>query len=197
MLGCVCTTWLVCPFLFPEMAKIKLIAILLLLAACSSVPVQPGPGSVVIDTVPFYAQEDYQCGPASLAGVMNFWGMNVTPDEVAREIYSDSAKGTLNIDMLFYARKKGLDALQYAGSWDDLKAKINDRQPLVVLVDYGFYLYQANHFMVITGYNEDGVVANSGKDERVFIGKNSFLKSWKRTNYWTLLIRTKLMQNVK
>ncbi|MCL5062544.1 MAG: C39 family peptidase, partial [Nitrospiraceae bacterium] len=136
-------------------------------------------------------QEDYQCGPASLAGVLNYWGITVSPDDVAKDIYSESARGTLNIDMLLYVNKKGLYALQYAGSWDDIEAKINDGYPLIVLVDYGFSVYQANHFMVVVGYNDDGVVVNSGKTEHMFIDKEKFLKAWKRTNYWTLLIKQK------
>jgi predicted double-glycine peptidase len=91
--------------------------------------------------------------------------------------------------MLLYVNKKGLYALQYIGSWDDLKKKINNKYPLIVLVDYGFSVYQANHFMVVVGYNDDGVVVNSGKTEHMFIDKEKFLKAWKRTNYWTLLIK--------
>ncbi|MCL4537857.1 MAG: peptidase C39 family protein, partial [Nitrospirae bacterium] len=134
-------------------------------------------------------QEDYQCGPASLAGVLNYWGITVSPDDVAKDIYSESARGTLNMDMVIYANKKGLYALQYIGGWDDLKKKINNKYPLIVLVDYGFSVYQANHFMVVVGYNDDGVVVNSGKTEHMFIDKEKFLKAWKRTNFWTLLIK--------
>ncbi len=176
---------------------IFLAAIHFLLAACSTAPMQPGPGAVIIENVPFYPQEDYQCGPASLAGVMNYRGMRITPEEAAKDIYSGSAKGTLSMDMLFYAQNKGLNAVQYAGNWDDLKAKIDGGQPLIVLVDYGFYLYQANHFMVIIGYNGNSVIANSGRAERAAFDKESFLKSWKRTNYWTLWIKPKQMQNLK
>ncbi len=170
--------------------RISILALIFfLLAACSAAPVQPGPRSIVIDSVPFYPQEDYQCGPASLAGVLNYLGKPVTPEKIAKDIYSGSAKGTLNLDMLLYAQRTGLDVLQYSGNWNDLKTRIDGGYPLIVLVDYGFLLYQVNHFMVVIGYNEKGIIANSGKEERTFIDKDSFLKSWKRTNFWTLLIR--------
>lgn len=163
--------------------------IFFLLYSCSTVSVQLNSKPILIDKVPFYPQEDYQCGPASLAGVLNYWGVGVTPEEIAKEIYSASAKGTLNIDMLIYANKKGIHALQYAGGWDDLKTKINNGYPMIVLIDYGFSIYQENHFMVVVGYNDDGIIANSGKTEKMFIDKGKFLKAWKRTNYWTLLIK--------
>ncbi len=137
-----------------------LTVIFFILCSCSTVSVQFNSEPILINKVPFYPQEDYQCGPASLAGVLNYWGITVSPDDVAKDIYSESARGTLNMDMVIYANKKGLYALQYIGGWDDLKKKINNKYPLIVLVDYGFSVYQANHFMVVVGYNDDGVVVN-------------------------------------
>lgn len=166
--------------------------ILLFITACATtheIPAHSKNNTIVVENVPFYPQETYQCGPASLAGVLNYLGIGVSPDEVAKDIYSESARGTLNIDMLLYANKKGLYALQYAGNWDDLKAKINAGYPLIVLVDYGFSVYQANHFMVVVGYNDNGVIVNSGRTERMFMDKDKFLKAWKRTNFWTLWIK--------
>jgi len=145
----------------------------------------------VISNVPFYAQEAYQCGPASLAGVMNYWKIDVKPDDIAKEIYSKSAKGTLNIDMIIYPQKKGLTAEQYSGGMKDLKKNIDSGYPLIVLVDYGFWAFQANHFMVVVGYNEGGVIVNSGKDKGKFIPKEDFIKTWERTKFWTLLIKRK------
>jgi ABC-type bacteriocin/lantibiotic exporter with double-glycine peptidase domain len=142
-----------------------------------------------IENLPFYQQESYQCGPASLAGVLNYWGVGVTPDEVARKIFSASARGTLTIDMVLYAQQKGLSAEQYKGSMDDLRHNIDSGYPVVVLVDSGGVLYQLNHFMVVMGYNEYGILANSGKDHEKFIAEDDFLKSWEKTNFWTLLIR--------
>lgn len=142
-----------------------------------------------IESVPFFPQEDYQCGPASLAIVLNFWGIDVSPHDITREIFSKSAGGTLNIDMVLYAKRTGLYADQYRGDKEDLKKYIDAGMPVIVLVDYGFSLYQANHFMVIVGYNDQGVVVDSGRKKNLFILWNDFLKTWKKTNFWTLLIK--------
>jgi len=42
-----------------------------------------------------------------------------------------------------------------------LKKNIDSGYPLIVLVDYGFWAFHSNHFMVVVGYNEDGVIVNS------------------------------------
>ena len=143
----------------------------------------------IIENVPFYPQTSHQCGPASLAGVLNYWGIKVTPEEIAKEIYSSSARGTLNIDMVLYAQRKGLTAIQYEGTVEDLRKNIDSRYPIIVLVDYGFFSIQADHFMVVIGYNEHGVIVNSGKDKDKFISEKDFFKKWEKTKFWTLLIQ--------
>jgi ABC-type bacteriocin/lantibiotic exporter with double-glycine peptidase domain len=145
----------------------------------------------LIENVPFFPQDDYQCGPSSLAGVLNYWGINVSTDEIAREIFSESARGTLNIDMLLYAQRKGLNAIQYDGDVEDLKRNIDSNYPVIVLVDFGISFHRINHFMVVVGYNENGLIINSGKKKEKFIYKKDFVKAWGKTNYWTLLIKPK------
>lgn len=145
--------------------------------------------SRIIKNIPFYPQEEYQCGPSSLSGVLNYWGVAAAPEEIAKDIYSRSARGTLNIDMIFYVRKKGLAVSQYSGSLEDLKEKIDSGYPLIVLVDYGAFFYQVNHFMVVIGYSENGVIVNSREEEKKFIPMDDFLGLWEKTKFWTLLIK--------
>ena len=142
----------------------------------------------MIENVPFHPQEMFQCGPASLAEVFNFWGVKVSPEEVAQAIYSPSAKGTLNLDMVLYAKKKGLKADQYKGSIEDIKTKIDAGYPLILLVDYGLWVVQQNHFMVVFGYRDDGLIVHSGKTPNKFLPLKDFVKTWEKTNFWTLLV---------
>lgn len=158
-----------------------------LLLSCAVTTVSSESGTV-IERVPFFPQESYQCGPASLAGVLKYWGVEVSPEGIADEIYSSSARGTLDMDMVFYAEDKGLKASRYRGSIEDIRENIDSGRPVIVMVDYGFWAYQQNHFMVIAGYNESGVVANTGKDRLKLIPFDKFLKSWEKTDFWSLLI---------
>jgi ABC-type bacteriocin/lantibiotic exporter with double-glycine peptidase domain len=175
----------------PAPGKALAAALFLVLLACAGTSVVRGPAHLpvhLIEGVPFYAQEAHQCGPASLAGVLNYWGVDVSPEEVAGRIYSASARGTLGIDMAFYARDRGLHASQYAGGLGDLRASIDAGRPLIVMVDYGFWVYQANHFMVVVGYTDEGLIVNSGKEREKFLPLDKFLKSWERAGYWTLSV---------
>ncbi|MBM4333067.1 MAG: peptidase C39 family protein [Deltaproteobacteria bacterium] len=152
---------------------------------------QESRGVRAIENVPFFPQEAYQCGPASLAGVLNFWGLKVSPEEIAADIYSKAAQGTLDVDMVFYAERKGLQARQYQGGWEDFKKSIDSGIPLIILVDYGFWVYQQNHFMVVIGYDENAVIAHSGKERNKVFPRGIFLKTWERANFWTLQITPK------
>ena len=86
----------------------------------------------------------YQCGPASPAGVMNYWNASITPDEIAKEIYSASAGGTLDsLIMVIYPQRKG--CLQSSIQGDGRPQEAWDAgYPLVALVDYGFWVLQSN-----------------------------------------------------
>jgi predicted double-glycine peptidase len=168
----------------------SLLLIALFLPSCLTVREIPASGeNHMIENVPFYPGEADQCGPGSLAEVLNYQGVSVTPEEISQAVFSESAGGTLNIDMISYVQKRGLHAEQYKGSMDDIRKNIHLGYPLIVLVDYGFSVYQRNHFMVIVGYNENGVIVNSGNAREKFIQGEDFLKIWRKTNFWTLLVK--------
>jgi predicted double-glycine peptidase len=156
---------------------------------------EPGPQERLISLdIPFFPQEDFQCGPAALATVLNYWygkagsAKQLTPEEIAAAIYSPSAKGVLGIDLELYARAQGFKSEQRPGTIDGLKGSIDQAIPVVVLVDYGFSVYQRNHFMVVKGYGERTLVVNSGRQENQLIKDEEFLKTWKKTGSWMLLV---------
>jgi hypothetical protein len=145
--------------------------------------------------VPFFPQEAFQCGPAALATVIDYWygkagtAKVLTPEAIAAEIYSPSARGVLGIDLELYARKSGFQTEQAAGTIDRLKSSIDRGVPPLLLVDYGFSLYQRNHFMVVKGYSASALLVNSGRQENELVANEDLLKAWKKTGYWMLLVK--------
>lgn len=160
---------------------------LIILGGCAAAPAPKATAPVkLIARVPFFPQEAYQCGPASLAGVLNYWGLAETPEEIARAIYSPGARGTLDMDLVFYGEKRGLKAAQYPGSTEDLKKNIEGGIPLIVLVDEGILTYRKHHFMIVIGFNEGGIFAHSGREKERFFPWPVFLRNWEKTKNWTL-----------
>ena len=159
-----------------------------LLSCAGPIPLKESGTARILKNVPFYPQETWQCGPSSLAAVFTFWGSEVSPADIAAGIYSQEAKGTLDMDMVFYSEKKGWKTRQYQGGREDIRKEINSGIPLVVLVDYGFWIYQQHHFMVVIGYDENSIIAHSGKERNKMIPWENFLRTWEKTKFWTLRV---------
>ncbi len=147
--------------------------------------------SKIVAGVPFFAQDDYQCGPACLAGVLNFLGEKTTPEAVAAKIFREEARGATTLDMAVYPRTIGYDSRWYSGDIRDLRAAVDSGQPRIVFVDYGLGPVSAFHFMVVVGYSPQGAIVNSGGDEHKVIAWPSFMGPWEKTGHWTLEIAPK------
>jgi ABC-type bacteriocin/lantibiotic exporter with double-glycine peptidase domain len=148
----------------------------------------------MIQDVPFYEDTNHQCGPSSLASVMNYWQsrrpslITVTPQGISSAVYSEGARGTLGIDLEFYARKNGFQTMQYSGSIEDLRNKILNDVPVIILVDFGAFFYQRNHYMVVSGYSNKGIIAHSGREEKI-ISFDELGRIWGKTRFWTLIVK--------
>ncbi len=160
-------------------------------------PVLP-PGAVLLQSVPFFKQDDFQCGPSALATVIHYWyiknNIDKRPsyDDIVAAVYSPSAGGVLGVDLALYAKRLGFGTEQYSGSIADIRASIKKNTPLIILVDYGFLMYQKNHFMVTTGYTDDGIVVNSGRKQNEIIPDRELEKIWQKTGFWSLRIQPSL-----
>ena len=90
--------------------------LLLCLGACATPPqtllVLGAPPSSLprhaeLTDVPYFAQDAYQCGPASLAMTLSAAGIAVTPETLKPELYLPERHGSLQIEMLAAARRQG------------------------------------------------------------------------------------------
>lgn len=174
--------------------KILPLLVILLLSSCHPSSIyfdyRIGGEGKYIKGVPFYPQEENYCGPASMASVLRYWGDNVSQEETARDIFIPVLKGTITVDMVNYARKRGFQASSYKGNLESLKEEVDKGHPLILYIHMGIPLVPRRHYMVVVGYDETkkAVIAYSGKDKDLLIPYEDLLKSWRRTGYWTLLI---------
>jgi hypothetical protein len=80
------------------------------------------PQRAELTTVPFYAQEDFQCGPAALAMAFGAAGKPIEPEALAPQVYLPGRQGSLQVEMLAATRRNGLIAVE-------LKPALSDRSP--------------------------------------------------------------------
>ncbi len=145
-----------------------------------------------ISGVPFFRQEEAMCGPASLASVLNYYGVETTPEEIAEAYFSDEAGGVFPMDLELFARDKGLNTKSYSGDLENLRAEIDMDHPLIIFQNLAFEPVPLRHFAVVVGYYNDGdrewVILYSGETIDLLMPAGKFLETWKRTEYWTLLV---------
>jgi ABC-type bacteriocin/lantibiotic exporter with double-glycine peptidase domain len=185
--------WYIAKAWFPFVPQaVGLLMVAFLIGGCSqpreSLAPHPVSTSIRIKGIPFFPQSSYHCGPASLAGILNYYGDDISPDDIADAIYRKKIRGTVSLDMALYPRERGFSSRWYTGSIDDIQRAVGKGTPLIVMVDRGLAWVSAHHFMVVTGYVPEGIVANTGKTQGKIIPWNRFVSHWHKTQNWTLLI---------
>jgi tetratricopeptide (TPR) repeat protein len=148
----------------------------------------PGvPGKVELTQVPFFPQEEYQCGPAALATALASFGAKVTPEELVPQVYIPSRKGSLQVEMLAAARRHGLVSYTLAPRFADLLRELAAGHPVIVLQNLG--VREGWHYAVAVGYDyERGeIILRSGTTERQVLPFTVHEMVWKRSGYWAML----------
>ena len=152
------------------------------------------PNLFYINNVPFFPEDEDRCGSSVLASVFNYFGYNVSPDDISKSIYSESLNGTLNIDMINYVKQftegKGLTFSEESGDIELIKKEVRDGHPVVVFADLGIWSIRKGHYMLIVGYDDsrEGIIAYSGLKRDKFISYDRFMRIWERGGYWTLRV---------
>ena len=148
-------------------------------------------GEEIFLDVPFYPQKAYQCGPAAMASVMSYWGRHDSPKTIAAEMFSETARGSLTLDMYLYATENGFEAKQGGASVEEIRHRVDSREPVIVLVDNGFWVVRIGHYLVVVGYSDDGFFVHDGYKGNTFISFGDFEKKWSRTGRWALIMHPK------
>jgi len=147
------------------------------------------PSKKQISSVPFYSQEAYQCGPAALAMVLEHNGVVVSHEVLTSEIYTPSLKGSLQSALISSARRHG----QIAYAISQPEALLNDvshGNPVIVLQNLGLSWKPLWHYAVVIGYdlNENYILLHSGLEPKKRESLRLFNNTWKRSNYWGILV---------
>ena len=145
------------------------------------------PEKVELTRVPFFPQEEYQCGPAALATALASFGLKVTPEDLVPQVYLPERKGSLQVEMLAAARRHGLVSYQLAPRFEDLLREIAAGTPVIVLQNLG--LRDGWHYAVAVGYDyESGeLILRSGTTERQVLAFTVHEMVWKRSGYWAMV----------
>ena len=164
------------------------------LTGCSLLPTVPAElentvqtqQSVELTNVPFFSQQEFFCGPSALAMVLNHQGEKTQPEQLAELVYLPGRQGSLQLEMLAAPRRMGYLAYQIEATLPALFAAINEKAPVVVLLNLALPVAPQWHYAVVVGYeaNSNSMILRSGDQRRELIKLPTFLKLWQRSENW-------------
>lgn len=142
--------------------------------------------------VPFFPQEEYQCGPAALATVLAYAGTKVTPDDLVSQVYIPERKGSLQIEMLAAPRRRGLVSYALAPRLEDVLREVSSGTPVVLLHGYSLWPFKQWHYSVVVGYDREKgeAVLRSGVHERQTMPLAVLEYTWKDSDRWAMVAMT-------
>ncbi|MBT3192696.1 MAG: hypothetical protein HN341_09100 [Verrucomicrobia bacterium] len=86
------------------------------------------------------------CGIACLSGVMNYWGAEVSADEIADFLGEAPAEGYSLAQIRSYAEHAGFAAFLLEGSFEELQRQCDLGRPCIICIrSYG----EANHSLIV------------------------------------------------
>ena len=139
--------------------------------------------------VAFHPQEDYQCGPAALATVLEYAGADRSPEQLVDQVYIPQRQGSLQPEMLAATRRAALLPYRLTPSPQALLAEVAAGRPVLVLQNLRWDWMPRWHYAVVVGYDLSAgtVVLRSGTERRLEMPVAEFDRSWQRAERWAFV----------
>ncbi|NMT64288.1 tetratricopeptide repeat protein [Marinobacter orientalis] len=171
-----------------------------IVAGCASRPQWPesetlntapdGEQRLVLDDVPFYPQERYQCGPASLAMMLNSQGLNTNPEVLKELVYLPERHGSLKVELVAAARAHGLLVYPLDGSLKSLLDEVAAGNPVLVMQNLRFGWWPQWHFAVVMGFDaeERNLILHTDTRGHHEETVEVFMATWERAENWAAVM---------
>ena len=146
--------------------------------------------SVAIDNVPFYPQQDYQCGPAALAMVLNWSGIEVSADRLVPLVFVPDRKGSFQAELIAASRTFGRIPYVIDPSLEALLIELESGFPILVLQNLGLDWMPQWHYAIVTALDtgNETVRLHSGLNRDYKMSLETFLRTWSRARKWAILV---------
>lgn len=164
------------------------------LAACSTIPERvsdygPVATATELTGTPFHAQERYQCGPAALMTLLEASGAGTDMETLVRRVYLPARQGSLQAELVAATRAEGRVPYELAPRLSAVTAELEAGRPVLVLQNLGVSWLPRWHYAVVVGVDPgaDEIVLRSGTERRRVTRTTTFLRTWRRSGYWSLV----------
>lgn len=164
------------------------------LAACVSLPLEvsqygDSASPIELADTPFFPQERFRCGPAALMTVLTDSGVETTLDSIIERVYLPGRQGSLRTELVATTRASGRIPYEIDSSLSAIFGELNAGRPVLVLQNLGVGWMPRWHYAVVVGVDptEGTITLRSGTDRRRITRTKTFLRTWRRSEYWGLV----------
>ncbi len=143
--------------------------------------------------VPYVHQKGKLCGPASLAMVLQYWGVRETQHTLRELIPIMQDDGVEPEQLKKVAEEAGFTAFVYSGDFEDLEHHLSKGRPIIVQIQSS-RLLRTFHYIVVVGVdhkNQTLLVHDPGSNPLEKISYSSLRRNWGKTNFLSILILPK------
>ena len=141
-----------------------------------------------IQNVPFYPQEEYFCGPTTLAEILSFYDKDIAPELVAPTLFIPDRQGSLQVEMVSSVRQYGMLGYAVQGNLNQLLSLVSEDSPVIVLQNQRLSWYPLWHYALVIGYDleTETMILHTGVTERRIVSMELFENTWRKGDYWML-----------
>lgn len=166
------------------------------LAGCATGPRLASPSDMgiaersYIDDIPFHAQRLYQCGPASLAMVLNASGVDVSVDTLIPQVFLPNREGSVQPEMQATVRRYDRIGFVLDGNFESLLSELDTGHPVVVMQNLSLPAWPMWHYAVAIGYDldEELLTLHSGEEANRLESFRRFDSTWARSERWAMVV---------
>ena len=177
------------------------LGLLLLLGACASAPQSASilstppdelPAQLRLADIPFFPQEDYQCGPAALATVLVANNVETTAEDLIPLVYVPGRQGSFQVELVAATRRFHRLAYELEPRLEDLLREVEAGHPVLVMQNLGVNWYPQWHFAVVKGFDlqRGEILLNSDVREDYSVSMRTFERTWARADHWAIVVTT-------
>lgn len=180
----------------PLRALLLTLAMALTLSSCASAPTLDQQSLArlssqhqLLEEVPFHAQRDYQCGPATLAMVLEASGQPVAVDTLIPQVFLPDRQGSVQPEMLATVRRQGRIPYVIPGDFNALLQELDAGHPVAVMQNLSLPAFPMWHYAVAIGYDVPSkqLTLHSGTESARQVAFDRFDATWARSQRWAFV----------
>jgi len=159
--------------------RLACLLLLTTLSACAQQSFDPSEMDIVLD-LPAFAEQvrSDDCASVALSSLLQYYGHQISPDEIDREVYDPVLGGSLLLDLETFAAKQGLKTHSGRGNLELLQTLLKKKIPVLLPIDLGWGQWRRPHYVVIFGYSPNSFLIHKDHDTTTEISHQQLEKKW-------------------